>query len=112
ARARTMRAVVVTGPGTIRVEDVALPEPGPGQVRIRLEGCGVCASNLGPWAGPEWMTFPTEPGGLGHEGWGMIDAVGPQVEGLAVGERVAALSDHGYAECDVADAGAVVPLPA
>ncbi|MFL5055018.1 MAG: zinc-binding dehydrogenase, partial [Microvirga sp.] len=107
----TMRAAVVTGPGEVRVDDVARPEPGPGQVRLRLAGSGVCAANLTPWAGPEWMRFPTEPGALGHEGWGVIDAVGAGVEGLQVGQPVAALSYHAYAEYDVADAAAVVPLP-
>jgi threonine dehydrogenase-like Zn-dependent dehydrogenase len=72
-----MHAAVLEGPGRIRVNEVARPEPGPGQVRVRLEGCGVCASNLMPWSGPEWMNFPTEPGAMGHEGWGVIDAVGP-----------------------------------
>jgi threonine dehydrogenase-like Zn-dependent dehydrogenase len=108
---RSMRAAVVTGAGKIRVDDIDLPETGPGQVRVRLEGCGVCASNLGPWAGPEWMKFPTEPGGLGHEGWGKIDAVGDDVEGLVPGDRVAALSYHSYAGYDIADAAAVVKLP-
>jgi threonine dehydrogenase-like Zn-dependent dehydrogenase len=110
--AQIMRAAVVTGPGTIRIEEVAVPAPGPGQVRIRLEGCGVCASNLTPWEGPEWMNFPTEPGALGHEGWGRIDAIGDGVTGLSVGDRVAALSYNSYAEYDLADAAAVVPLPA
>lgn len=106
-----MRAAVVTGPGALAIQDVARPQPAAGQVRVRLEGCGVCASNLTPWAGPEWMQFPTEPGGLGHEGWGRIDAVGPGVSGLTVGDRVAALSFKSYAEFDLADADAVVPLP-
>jgi threonine dehydrogenase-like Zn-dependent dehydrogenase len=57
------------------------------------------------------MRFPTEPGGLGHEGWGVIDAVGPEVRELSVGQRVATLSQHSYAEFDVAHMGAVVPLP-
>jgi threonine dehydrogenase-like Zn-dependent dehydrogenase len=111
AETPAMRAAVVTGAGTMQVEHVALPKPGPGQVRLRLEGCGVCASNLGPWAGPDWMKFPTEPGGLGHEGWGTIDAVGQGVAELEVGDRVAALSYHAYAEFDLADASAVVKLP-
>jgi threonine dehydrogenase-like Zn-dependent dehydrogenase len=111
AASRTMRAAVVTGPGKVRVDEVARPEPGPGQVRLRLAGSGVCASNLTPWAGPEWMRFPTEPGALGHEGWGVIDAVGAGVEGLQAGQPVAALSYHAYAEYDVAAAAAVVPLP-
>jgi D-arabinose 1-dehydrogenase-like Zn-dependent alcohol dehydrogenase len=57
------------------------------------------------------MRFPTEPGALGHEGWGVVDALGDGVEGLAVGDRVAALSYKSYAEYDLADAEAVVPLP-
>jgi threonine dehydrogenase-like Zn-dependent dehydrogenase len=107
----TMRAAVLTGAGKLKIEDVPLPEPGPGQVRIRLEGCGVCASNLTPWEGPEWMHFPTEPGALGHEGWGEVDAVGPGVSDLQPGDRVAALSGKAYAEYDVADAASVVKLP-
>ncbi len=110
-RLAEMKAVVVTGPGKITVEARPLPDPGPREVRIRLEGCGVCASNLGPWAGPDWMTFPTEPGGLGHEGWGYVDAVGSDVRSVAVGDRVAALSYHAYATHDIAEETMVVPLP-
>jgi len=106
-----MRAAVLTGPGRIAIKDVPCPEPAAGEVRIRLEGCGVCASNLTPWAGPDWMKFPTEPGALGHEGWGVINTLGDAVTGLAIGDRVAALSYKAYAEYDVADADAVVRLP-
>jgi NADPH:quinone reductase len=110
--AGTMRAAVVTGPRRTVVEEVAIPEPGPGEVRVRIEGCGVCASNVVPWEGPEWMHFPTEPGGLGHESWGIVDAVGPAVGEFAPGDRVVTLSQHAYAEYDVAEAGSVVRLPA
>jgi threonine dehydrogenase-like Zn-dependent dehydrogenase len=106
-----MRAAVLTGPGELRIDQVALPKPGPGQVRIRLEGCGVCASNLVPWEGPEWMHFPTPPGDLGHEGWGVVDALGDGVTGLQPGDRVAAVSGRAFAEYDVADASCVVKLP-
>lgn len=107
----SMRAVVVAAAGQIQVKESELPHPGTGQVRVRLEGCGVCASNLTPWSGPDWMQFPTEPGALGHEGWGVVDAVGDGVEGISVGDRVAALSYKSYAEYDLADADAVVVLP-
>jgi threonine dehydrogenase-like Zn-dependent dehydrogenase len=106
-----MRAAVLTGPGGMRLDTVEQPVPGPNQVRIRLEGCGICASNLAPWAGPEWMQFPTKPGDLGHEGWGVVDAVGDHVTHVSVGDRVAALSFRAYAEYDLADADAVVRLP-
>ena len=111
-RRTQMMAAIVTEPGKIAVQAHPLPEPGRGQVRVRLEGCGVCASNLGPWAGPNWMTFPTEPGGLGHEGWGYVDAIGQGVRNVAVGDRVAALSYHAYATHDIADENMVVRLPA
>lgn len=111
-RRTQMMAAIVTEPGKIAVQAHPLPEPGRGQVRVRLEGCGVCASNLGPWAGPDWMTFPTEPGGLGHEGWGYVDAIGQGVRNVAVGDRVAALSYHAYATHDIADENMVVRLPA
>jgi threonine dehydrogenase-like Zn-dependent dehydrogenase len=107
----TMRAAVLTGAGKLMIQQVPVPEPGPGEVRLRLEGCGVCASNLTPWEGPEWMQFPTDPGGLGHEGWGLIDAVGHGVIGLQPGDRVAALNDNAYAEYALADAAQVVKLP-
>jgi threonine dehydrogenase-like Zn-dependent dehydrogenase len=81
-------------------------------VRIRLEGCGVCASNLTPWEGPDWMQFPTDPGALGHEGWGVVDAVGEGVAGLNAGDRVGALSGKAYAQYDVAESSQVVKIPA
>lgn len=106
-----MRAAILSAPGRIEITEVSLPEPAPGEVRIRLEGCGVCASNLEPWARLDWMSYPGEPGGLGHEAWGRIDAIGAGVAGRRPGERVAALSYHGFADYDVARADAVVPLP-
>ena len=107
-----MRAAVLAAPGEMRITRVPVPAPGPGEVRIRLEGCGVCASNLEPWAGLEWLTYPGEAGGLGHEGWGIVDAVGADVAGLGIGDRVAALSFRSFADYDVANADAVVKLPA
>jgi threonine dehydrogenase-like Zn-dependent dehydrogenase len=106
-----MSAAVVEAPGRVRVEKVPVPEPAGGQVRVRIEGCGVCASNLTPWEGAPWMQYPTDPGSLGHEGWGRIDAIGEDVAGLEVGDRVAFLSNCAYAEYDVADAREVVKLP-
>lgn len=106
-----MQAAILAAPGEMRIERVALPDPGPGQVRVRLEGSGVCASNLEPWAGQPWMTYPGEPGGLGHEGWGQVDALGDGVTGLNVGDRVATLCHHSFAEYDIAAADAVLKLP-
>ena len=106
-----MKAAILEKPGVIALCDVARPEPGPGEIRIRLEGCGVCASNLEPWAGQEWLTYPGEPGGLGHEGWGHVDALGEGVERFKVGDRVAALSFRSFAEYDLAAAEMTIKLP-
>ena len=107
----SMQAAVLTAPGQIEIVETPRPEPGPGQVRVRLEGCGVCASNLSPWQGEPWFTYPFAPGALGHEGWGIIDAVGSEVLSFQQGDRVALLSNHAYAEYDVADINSVVKLP-
>jgi threonine dehydrogenase-like Zn-dependent dehydrogenase len=106
-----MRAVVIEGPRRSRVEEVPLPPVAAGEVRVRLEGCGVCASNLAPWQGQPWTQYPLAPGAPGHEGWGRVDAVGPGVRSLREGERVALLSSKAYAEYDTAPAEAVVVLP-
>jgi threonine dehydrogenase-like Zn-dependent dehydrogenase len=107
-----MQAAVLAEPGVMRVEEVAVPAPGPGQLLVRLEGTGVCSSNLSPWAGQPWFNYPFEPGALGHEGWGRVERVGEGVVEFAEGERVALLSGHAYAEYDVADAAQTVRLPA
>jgi threonine dehydrogenase-like Zn-dependent dehydrogenase len=107
-----MRAAVVAEPGRIVVDEVARPAPGPHEVRIHLEGSGVCHSNLPLWQGRPWFQYPNAPGSPGHEGWGTIDAIGEQVQGLSVGRRVAALTYKAYAEYDLASMDAVVPLPA
>jgi threonine dehydrogenase-like Zn-dependent dehydrogenase len=58
-----------------------------------------------------WSQYPTEPGGLGHEAWGVIDAIGEAANGFRVGDRVAMVSNHAYAQFDVAPEEAVVKLP-
>jgi threonine dehydrogenase-like Zn-dependent dehydrogenase len=106
-----MRAAVLASPGRAVTREVPPPEPGPGQVRVRLEGAGICASELPLWEGREWFEYPREPGEPGHEGWGRIDALGEAVSGLERGQRVAPISHRAHAEFDLADAGAVIVLP-
>jgi threonine dehydrogenase-like Zn-dependent dehydrogenase len=110
-KVKTMCAAQIDNPGIASVTSVPVPEPGNGEVRIRLEGSGVCASNIPVWEGRKWFTYPIETGNPGHEGWGRIDALGEDVKGLDVGQRVACLSYNAYAEYDIAKADAVVKLP-
>ena len=106
-----MRSAVIAGPGAAEIRSVALPEPGPGEIRVRLEGSGVCGSNLPLWEGRPWFHYPGEPGAPGHEGWGMVDAVGEGVTDYRVGERVATLSTHAFAEYDLVPGDAAVAIP-
>jgi threonine dehydrogenase-like Zn-dependent dehydrogenase len=96
-----MRAGIVAGPGRAQTTAVRRPEPGPGEVLVRVEGCGVCGSSLPFWEGRDWFAYPGEPGAPGHEVWGHTTD----------GRRVAALSYHGFAEWDVAAADTLVELP-
>jgi threonine dehydrogenase-like Zn-dependent dehydrogenase len=107
-----MYASIITSPRQAALQRVPTPEPGPGQLLLKLEGSGVCASSLPLWEGREWFDYPQPPGAPGHEGWGRVVAVGVGAQGVAVGDRVAALTYRAHAEYDIADAGAIVPLPA
>lgn len=70
----------------VRVEEVPVPEPGPGQVRIKVAYCGICHSDLSLIHGafPDRLPVITQ----GHEAAGTIDKLGPGVTGWELGDRV------------------------
>lgn len=109
---RGMRAATISAPGVVEVRRISPPQVGPGEVLVRLHGCGICASNLPVFEGREWFHYPLPAGQPGHEGWGEVAETGTKVHGLAVGQPVALLSERAFAEYDVAAAETVVPLPA
>src|SRR6266851_10445910 len=82
----TYKAVEVSAPGELRVVERSVPYPGPGQVRIRVEACGIChtdaATVTGIYAG---LKLPRVPG---HEVVGSIEALGAGVSRWTVGQRV------------------------
>jgi threonine dehydrogenase-like Zn-dependent dehydrogenase len=96
-----MRAAVVTAPRTARLVRVDIPTPGAGEVRVRIEGCGVCASSLPLWEGRPWFEYPLAPGVPGHEAWGRLDD----------GTRVAVVTQAGFAEWAVVPEAEVGELP-
>jgi threonine dehydrogenase-like Zn-dependent dehydrogenase len=105
------RAAVIRESRSAELVEVPLPEPGAGEVRLRLEGSGVCGSDLPVWTGRPWFEYPRPAGAPGHEGWGVVDAVGAGVGGLTEGDRVAGLTYRAYADYDVARAADLVPVP-
>src|SRR6201997_2142041 len=83
--ATTYRAVEVTKPGEFSLANKPLRDPGPGQVRIRVEACGGCHSDAATVDGLFPIEWPRVPG---HEVVGKIDALGSGVQGWAIGQRV------------------------
>ena len=83
-----MRQAVMMAPGTITFRDVASPVVGAEQVRIRVQRIGVCGSDIHVFHGKH--PFVTYPLIQGHEYAGVIEALGPGVTGLAVGDKVTA----------------------
>lgn len=85
-KANTYTAVEVSAPGELRVVERRVAEPGPGQVRIRVEACGIChtdaATVMGGYPG---LTLPRVPG---HEVIGRIEALGFGVSRWKIGQRV------------------------
>ena len=69
-RGEAMRAARVAEPGRIDIQEVETPEPGTGEIRVRLEGCGVCASNIPPWEGARMVLVPDGAGRTRSRGMG------------------------------------------
>jgi D-arabinose 1-dehydrogenase-like Zn-dependent alcohol dehydrogenase len=107
-----MRAARITGAREFAVVEAPIPTPGENQVLFRVEGSGVCASNLGPWFGLPWTQYPLAPGESGHEAWGVVESVGSSVKHVSPGDRISAVSYNGYAEFDVAEESSLLVLPA
>jgi len=96
-------AAVLYQPGDLRIEPIEVPEPGPGEVRIRVGVCGVCGSDATEFGRDLVLAEP--PVALGHEFAGTVDAVGDGVEGLAVGATVVCGAGISCGECKPCRAG-------
>ena len=92
----TMRAALLYGIADVRVESVAVPEPGPADVLVRIEACGICPTDARKYAiGVNDGDYPLNPG---HEWVGRVVAAGDEVERPSPGERVYGDTYAGYAE--------------
>ncbi|MCC6793123.1 MAG: alcohol dehydrogenase catalytic domain-containing protein [Thermomicrobiales bacterium] len=107
--ASTMLAVRSYGPRDYRLEEVEVPEPGPGEVLVEVDACGICASDMKSWLGAELFWGKDGSGGYtdagcvaGHEYAGRVVALGDSAgeqHGITVGQRVIAEQIVPCGEC-------------
>lgn len=97
--ARTMKAAVVRAFGKpLTIEEVAIPTPGPGEVLVKIVATGVCHTDLHAADG-DWPVKPNPPFIPGHEGAGIVAAVGPGVTSLKEGDPVGIAWLHDACGC-------------
>jgi NADPH:quinone reductase len=106
---KAIRVEKVGGPEVLQLRDVPEPEPGKGQVRIKLEAIGLNFIDVYHRTGLYPLPLPFVPGG---EGAGIVDEIGPDVSEVKKGDRVAyAMGAASYAERAVMPAAKLVKLP-
>ncbi len=108
-----MKQMVVTrfgGPEVVELHEVAVPEPGAGEVRIKVAAAGMNYADIMQRDGL-YPNGPQPPYGAGFEVAGLIDQVGPNVTGWNTGDTVMAFCQNGYSEYVIAPAAFLLPKP-
>jgi len=92
-----MKAIVYYAPGDVRVDTLPEPQAGPGELRVKVDACAVCGTDLKSYKhGNPRIKAPLT---MGHEFTGLIDTIGSGVEGFAVGERVVMATSISCGHC-------------
>ena len=116
-----MKALVYHGNRDLRLETVPDPAPGPGDVRLRIDYCGICATDIEEYLYGPVFIFGDEPNPItgkkmplvtGHEITATVDALGPSVSNVGVGDRVALNTVLTCGSCWWCKNGAEVQCPA
>jgi len=103
-----MKAVRLYGPGDMRLVEIDKPTPGPGEALVQVKAVGICASDVHYYReGRIGDAVVTEPIIMGHEFAGVVAELGPGVEGLRVGDRVAVEPAIPCGECELCRAGEI-----
>jgi NADPH:quinone reductase len=106
---QAIRVSATGGPEALQLEDIPTPDPGPGQIRIKVEAAGVNFIDVYQRKGQYKLSLPVTPG---VEAAGTVDAVGPDVSNLQVGARVVSADARGgYAQYALLETDRAVPLP-
>jgi len=106
-----MRAMVV-GKAGLELRELPTPQPGPGEVLVRVRAAGLNRAELAMAAGHAHGALGGEGAVIGLEWAGEVDSVGPGVAGVHEGDRVMCSGNGGYAEYAATDWGRVHPVPA
>jgi 2-desacetyl-2-hydroxyethyl bacteriochlorophyllide A dehydrogenase len=98
-----VKAAIYYGPRDIRVEEIDRPAPGPNEILVRVQACGICGSDLHTYRYGIFEELGIELAGrdgrvMGHELAGVVDEVGSAVSDIQVGERIAGVARGAYAE--------------
>jgi NADPH:quinone reductase-like Zn-dependent oxidoreductase len=115
--ARVVRFHRIGGPEVLQIEELEVGDPGPGEIKIRVEAIGLNRAEAMFRSGT-YLEQPRLPARLGYEASGIVEALGPGVQGFQVGEAVNvipafSLNKYGvYAEETIVPASAVVKRPA
>jgi len=107
-----VRALKLVAPRQVQCVEVAEPRPGPDEVLVRIDACGVCGSDLNAWRGVPGIEFPMPAGAPGHETWGRVVEAGADVSSLRIGERVTGLMWNGFAALGATPADNLLPVAA
>lgn len=94
------RSLTIDRPGSHRLSEGPLPEPGPGEVRVRVAAAGICMSDREVYDGhrdPDYVRYPVVPG---HEWSGTVDAVGEGVDASLLGRRTVAEGFRACGRCE------------
>ncbi|NQT51283.1 alcohol dehydrogenase catalytic domain-containing protein [bacterium] len=93
----TMKAVVYRGPGEVAVEAMPVPICGDGEIRVKIDACAVCGTDLKSYVHGNPKITP--PRIIGHEFTGIVDTVGANARGFAVGDRIVMATSVSCGEC-------------
>jgi threonine dehydrogenase-like Zn-dependent dehydrogenase len=93
-----VNAAVCENPKKFVIKEKIIDYPVGDELLVRIEGCGVCGSNLPLWEGRSWFQYPMQPGSPGHEAWGRVELTGEKVTKVKMNDRVCILNDSAFAE--------------
>jgi NADPH:quinone reductase-like Zn-dependent oxidoreductase len=94
--------------GVLRIEDLPLAEPGEGEVRLRVEAIGLNRAEVMFRQG-QYLETPVFPSRIGYEAAGIVDAMGPEVDGIKIGDRVSTIPSFSVGKYGVYGESAIVP---